>query len=46
MHNKSGTVVLRWDARWPHARLWVEQSGFETWPGTLRCVHGQDTYRT
>ena len=34
------------EAWWPRsqcARLRIERSGFETWPGTLRCVHGQDT---
>ena len=32
--------------RWPHgqcAPLWIGQSGFELWPGTLCCVLGQDT---
>jgi len=35
-----------WEARWPHgwyARLRIERSGFEPWPGTLCCVLGQDT---
>ena len=25
------------------ARLRIERSGFESWPGTLCCVLGQDT---
>ena len=29
------------DSRCP--RLQIERSGFEPWPGTLRCVLGQDT---
>lgn len=34
------------EAQWPHgqcARLQSEWSGFRSWPGTLRCVLGQDT---
>ena len=33
-------------AQWPRvycARLFIEWSGFEPWPGTLCCVLGQDT---
>ena len=35
-----------WEAQWPHgwyAHLWIELSRFEPWPGTLRCVLGQET---
>ena len=35
---------LQGGAEWPHgwcARLRIEQSGFEPWPGTLCCVLGQ-----
>ena len=35
-----------WEAQWPHgqtARLRIDCFGFESWPGTLRCVLGQDT---
>ena len=38
-----------WEARWPRgkcARLRIEWSGFEPWPGTLCCVLGQDTTLT
>ena len=34
------------ESRWPRGqcvRLQIERSGFEPWPGTLRCVHGQGT---
>ena len=38
--------ATEWETRWPHgycARLRIERSGFEPWPGTLFCFLGQDT---
>ena len=35
---KKGGVVASW-----LVCSTPDQSGFELWPGTLRCVHGQDT---
>ena len=35
-----GGMVASWLV-YPH--LWIGQSGFELWPGTLCCVLGQDT---
>ena len=33
--------VFLWEAQC--TRSWSERSGFESWPGTLCCVLGQDT---
>ena len=36
------------EARWPDgecARLRIERSTFEPWPGTLCCVFRQDTFK-
>ena len=44
---KRNIGIELWEAQWPHgqcARLRIERSGFEPWPGTLCCVLGQDTY--
>ena len=40
------TPTTDWEAQWPHgwcARLQIEHSGFEPYPGTLSCVLGQGT---
>ena len=36
-----GRGFLR-EVPWPHAHLWIEQSGVRPWLGTLYCVLGRD----
>ena len=41
-------MQVQWEARWPlvSARASPDQSGFEPWPGTLRCSWARPLTRT